>query len=177
MKKSKAVLRRSNDHCSWKFKKRSLLRACREGAATAVDEARHEAPSLGSMKRLVDCSVQCNGDQLDFNVWPRKGEPSSEACLRKAKAIRPDKKCDILRYRSIDGLRKDQVETAERRAYGRCSSEYTKKGSTHVVACQDGIASFVNELRQEKPSLDKATTRHLPIRFNERFPRVKITRE
>ena len=55
-------------------------------------------------KRLADCSVKCNGTQLDFNVWPRLGEHNSEACLRKAKKIRPGKSCLIMRARSIDGI-------------------------------------------------------------------------
>jgi len=47
-KKTKAIFRRAADHCAWKYgKKKSLVRACKEGASVAVDEARHEAPSIG----------------------------------------------------------------------------------------------------------------------------------
>jgi hypothetical protein len=57
-------------------------------------------------KRLVDCSVRCNGAQYDFNAWPRKKESNLEACLRKAAKVSGGKQCESLRARSIDGIGK-----------------------------------------------------------------------
>jgi len=57
-------------------------------------------------KRLVDCSVRCNGERLDFNVWPRKGEGYTEACIRRAKSLRQGKTCEVLRARYINGIGK-----------------------------------------------------------------------
>lgn len=111
-KKSKAILRRAVDHCTWKYgKSRKLVSACKSGAAAAVDEARHEAPGLGGRrgkKRLVDCSVECSrSGRHDFNVWPRKGESDKEACLRRAKAFQAAvDDCGVLRARGIDGIGK-----------------------------------------------------------------------
>lgn len=130
------------------------------------------------MKRLVDCIVFCNGDQLDFNVWPKKGESSEAACLRLARKWRPGKNCSVIRHRRIDGIsgiRSDQVRLATDRALNYCWVEY--KDRDRIAACQNGVSVLVSELRSQNPSLDKATTRHFPIRFRERLPRVKIVRE
>jgi hypothetical protein len=60
----------------------------------------------GRGKRLVDCSVVCKkAGQVDFNVWPRKGESDNEACLRRAKLFVPGNHCEILRARGINGLK------------------------------------------------------------------------
>lgn len=60
----------------------------------------------GRGKRLVDCSVTCaKTGQVDFNVWPRKGESDNEACLRRSKLFAPGNHCTILRARGINGLK------------------------------------------------------------------------
>lgn len=125
-------------------------------------------------KRLVDCSVSCNGRQLDFNVWPRKGESNQAACLRKASKISGGKQCRPLRVRSIDGIGKagTRFRPIRRRDLG----------STHVTAaaaralrtcrltvdegCQEACRTGIHALEKELKSQPLA-----------RLPRVRIVRE
>ena len=125
-------------------------------------------------KRLVDCSVLCNGRQIDFNVWPRKGETNRNACLRKASKVSGGKQCQPLRVRSIDGIGKagTRFRPIRRR----------DMGSTHVTAaaaralrtcrlavdegCRDACRAGIHALEDELKKQPLA-----------RLPRVRIVRE
>lgn len=117
-------------------------------------------------KRLADCSVLCNGSQLDFNVWPRRGESNAEACLRKARQISKGTPCETLRARSIDGIGKagtrftlpmrvmdrfmgdTRVTAAAARALRICRAAANKDCQD---ACRSGILALEREIK--KPSL------------------------
>lgn len=126
-------------------------------------------------KRLADCSVRCNGEQLDFNVWPRKGESNRDACLRKAAKVTGGKQCIPLRVRSIDGIGKagtrmpflrfkdlgtSRVTAAAARALRVCRLTVNEDCRE---ACRTGIHALEREIKQE-PQLGK-------------LPRVRIVRE
>lgn len=111
-------------------------------------------------KRLADCSVRCNGEQLDFNVWPRKGESNRDACLRKASKVTGGKQCIPLRIRSIDGIGSSPgVSAAAARALRTCRLEVSEECRE---ACRTGIQALEREIKT--PSLGS-------------LPRVRIVRE
>lgn len=77
-------------------------------------------------KRLVDCLYRCpNGDSMvDFNVWPRRGEGNSEACLRKLRSIIREKAdlCEEVRVREIKGIGKATTQGTRMRFRDRMAS-------------------------------------------------------
>jgi hypothetical protein len=125
-------------------------------------------------RRMADCSVLCDGKQIDFNVWPRKGESNTEACLRKAAWITGGKQCIPLRARSIDGIGKagtrfrpfrkrdlgsHDISAAAARALRTCRLSVKEECRD---ACRTGIFALEQELKSSPTG---------------KLPRVRIIRE
>lgn len=94
---------KARTYCNVYFKDLPADRVfCEIGAFYFSDSVKKLSPSLAGKKALVDCSYRCPTGDIDFNVWPKRGESKEAACTRKLKATGRNGNCKKLRARLID---------------------------------------------------------------------------
>jgi hypothetical protein len=130
-------------------------------------------------KHQVDCSFKCPAKgYIDFPVWPRKGESSTDACRRKL-ATRVDAPqvplCETIRIRSIDGLGKGGTRLLPIRIKDLGSAHITAAAARALRACRLAVnEDCLDSCRVGIHALERELKGQANLG---RPPRVRIIRE
>lgn len=144
-KKTKEARERAYDHCRWHYgKKPALLKACREGAKDAIDEARHVSKSLGAISDndLLDAIIRVE------SYCPRKWKTTQYVPIcRKTVRVFFDKIADQKLSKASPRETTEAILSVANEVDRYCRDTYSQDQYRSV--CTRVVAGLVRELARK----------------------------